>query len=764
MGKLIMALALMPLMALADTEKVGDVTWTYKVVSEEVTIKGVEPCTGKLEIPQTLGGHPVSIIGVAAFSDCENLVELVIPEGVVDIGAAAFCDCIGLKAVTIPSTLVNIGDAAFEGCDALTTVDVASGDIESVKAMIVESDSGIDVDSLTFIGPLADGGPYKETVDGVEWTFRISEGKAILENEGESVIPVATTGALVVPVTLGGRPVMCIGAYAFKGCSGLTSVVIPEGVLTVGECAFASCLGLTSVTIPESVMLIGLSVFLDCPNVVSLTLPYCALGELNFFEKGGVTADELPLLEGLRLVEELFTKQDPFFGDNACSVPGCDYSWHLGMLFGSRTMEEDMEKYYSANYCYEHHFDPTYCEEVIGIMWGGCINYEGSLLPRALRSVVITRGDAIMAGSFSDCRCLTSITLPPSITGIGMAAFLNCDGLVSIAMSKDVIRIGERAFSGCSGLTDVILPARLGKFKMSTLFPDAKGIESVTWLDDGSKTSVIANSCSGLEELERVVIPANVMNVEDQAFYNCHKLKSVVFEGSAPDVGTEVFNGTPKDLVISVPSNSVGWDGGFTSTALPSTWGGRAIAHVGESYDWSKGTTAPAVAVAGGSVTVSNVVVHYILNSVQPEFSIQPADDMNFVNIITEVKGSAAVAIPKTWADNYPGFAEKFGADFTQALLKPSGKIGTGGTPMLVWQDYVAGTDPTDEKDVFTASITIVDGKVTISYTPELDEARKAMRKYTIWGKTSLLDTEWTEVQDGHESEYNFFKVSVEMK
>ena len=93
-----------------------------------------------------------------------------------------------------------------------------------------------------------------------------------------------------------------------------------------------------------------------------------------------------------------------------------------------------------------------------------------------------------------------------------------------------------------------------------------------------------------------------------------------------------------------------------------------------------------------------------------------------------------------------------------------TGKKDGAGNEMLVWQDYVAGTDPTDEKDVFTASITIVDGKVTISYTPELDDARKAMRKYTIWGKTSLMDTNWTEVQDGHEAEYNFFKVSVEMR
>ena len=120
--------------------------------------------------------------------------------------------------------------------------------------------------------------------------------------------------------------------------------------------------------------------------------------------------------------------------------------------------------------------------------------------------------------------------------------------------------------------------------------------------------------------------------------------------------------------------------------------------------------------------------------------------------------------IPKTWALNYPNFVSKFGSDFTAALGKPTGKVGADGVPMLVWQDYVAGTDPTDEKDVFTASITVVGGKVTISYSPELDDARKAMRKYTTWGKKSLMDTNWTEVQEGHEPEYNFFKVSVEMR
>ena len=51
-----------------------------------------------------------------------------------------------------------------------------------------------------------------------------------------------------------------------------------------------------------------------------------------------------------------------------------------------------------------------------------------------------------------------------------------------------------------------------------------------------------------------------------------------------------------------------------------------------------------------------------------------------------------------------------------------------------------------------------------VSCSPELDDARKALRKYTTWGKKSLLDTNWTEVPEGREAEYNFFRVTVEMR
>ena len=84
---------------------------------------------------------------------------------------------------------------------------------------------------------------------------------------------------------------------------------------------------------------------------------------------------------------------------------------------------------------------------------------------------------------------------------------------------------------------------------------------------------------------------------------------------------------------------------------------------------------------------------------------------------------------------------------------------------MFVWQDYVAGTDPTKPEDTFKASITFDKdtGKPVISWTPELSEAEAAKREYKVFGKAKINDKDWTLV-DGDAEDFNFFKVSVGMK
>lgn len=62
---------------------------------------------------------------------------------------------------------------------------------------------------------------------------------------------------IVIPSEYNGKAVTCIGSGAFSGCSGLTSITIPDSVTSIDFEAFHNCTGLTSITIPNSVTSIG---------------------------------------------------------------------------------------------------------------------------------------------------------------------------------------------------------------------------------------------------------------------------------------------------------------------------------------------------------------------------------------------------------------------------------------------------------------------------------------------------------------------------
>lgn len=127
------------------------------------------------------------------------------------------------------------------------------------------------VATLVAVLPLA---AATETVDGISWEYEDDHGQYGVG--GVVVSPADRTsmsGKVVIPSRLGGKPVTSVGIWAFFGCSGLTSVTIPNGVTSIGVMAFYGCSGLTSMTIPDGVTCIGDSAFTDCSSLTSVTIP-----------------------------------------------------------------------------------------------------------------------------------------------------------------------------------------------------------------------------------------------------------------------------------------------------------------------------------------------------------------------------------------------------------------------------------------------------------------------------------------------------------
>ena len=128
MKKLILALGgtlavAIPLMA--DTEKIGNYTWTYSIEDEKVEIcngsfiaVSPEP-SGVLAIPAMLGGYPVVSIGANSFRGCSSLTGATIPGTVTNIGAYAFRGCSSITGVTMPDGVASIGNDAFADCSSI---------------------------------------------------------------------------------------------------------------------------------------------------------------------------------------------------------------------------------------------------------------------------------------------------------------------------------------------------------------------------------------------------------------------------------------------------------------------------------------------------------------------------------------------------------------------------------------------------------------------------------------------------------------------
>ena len=210
--------------------------------------------------------------------------------------------------------------------------------------------------------------------------------------------------------------VTSIGNHAFYGCTGLTSVTIPDSVTSIGDAAFYGCTGLTSITIPDSVTSIGISAFRGCSGLTLITIPDSvnSSGEGAFY---GCT--------GLKTAGPIGGGYDYEFGWTD-TIPG--YAFNDCDWLTSITIPDSVTSIgYAAFY--------------------GCTGLTSVTIPDSVTSI----------GNWAFCGCtgLTSVTIPDSVTSIKYCAFSGCTGLTSVTIGDSVTSIDDYAFYGCTGLTDV---------------------------------------------------------------------------------------------------------------------------------------------------------------------------------------------------------------------------------------------------------------------------------------------------------------------
>ena len=205
----------------------------------------------------------------------ELLTNLVISDNVWQIGAYAFCGCSSLTNITIPDSVRSIGYSAFSGCSVLTemTIPFVGG---SIKAT---SDTYQYPFGYIFGGSSYAGGIetrqcyYVSSTSSTINTFYIPASLRKVSIKGGNILYGAFYNCSNLTSIAIPDGIISIGDDAFFNCSSLNSMIIPEGVKSIGDFAFSCCKQLRSISIPDSMTDIGIGAFSHC-SFTSIIIPY----------------------------------------------------------------------------------------------------------------------------------------------------------------------------------------------------------------------------------------------------------------------------------------------------------------------------------------------------------------------------------------------------------------------------------------------------------------------------------------------------------
>lgn len=351
------------------------------------------------------------LLAVSALADTQGLLTL--PAGTTVIEEEAFAGLTSATEFDLPASVTQIGAGAFRGAGSGSAqlryyfptegLTVAPGAFDSCRATV--------------------------KVNGTELPriyYTVSDSGATVTGSGGNLTDV------VIPDTLGGKPVVAIGKDAFSGQSAMTRVMVPDTVVSLGQNAFRNCQALTEINLPAGVTALPNDAFFGC----------YALAEID--------------LTGINSL-----------GSNA--LRGCRSLTEVTIPEGITTLPSSLLE--DATGLTQVHLPSTLTT----------INNYAFYNCKALTEIAIPAGvTAIPYGAFQKCSALESVQLPAGVESIAQNAFRECTKLTQINFPAGLTSIGNEAFRDtCVGQTAnavYVLPDSVETFGSSVFYNCGAGL------------------------------------------------------------------------------------------------------------------------------------------------------------------------------------------------------------------------------------------------------------------------------------------------
>jgi hypothetical protein len=249
---------------------------------------------------------------------------------------------------------------------------------------------------------------------------------------------------------------------------------------------------------------------------------------------------------------------------------------------------------------------------------------DGAFNDGGLTTVTIPNSvTSIGGGAFEYCNSLTSITIPKSVTSIGDFAFSDCSGLTSIEIPNSVTSIGNCAFSGCSGLTTVTIPnsvtsisgafsycSGLTKINVNSENKNYKSIDGVLFSYD--ETLLYAYPAGKISNT--YTIPNSVTSIGNYAFSGCSGLTTVNILNGVMSIGERAFSDCSRLAKITIPNSitSIEYGAFYDCSAL------RTVYYPSSETSWSN------ITIGENNDYLTKASIHY--NSSMPTAKPNPTN------------------------------------------------------------------------------------------------------------------------------------------
>ena len=450
----------------------------------------------------------------------EAVVELEIPAVVTEIAPYAFYNCDTLESVSVLGSLESIGKEAFYGCDNLVSLDLGN--------------TAGSIDSTAFAGT----GMYKDENnwdDGVLYLNNILV-KADTTIQGEYAVKEGT---------------IAISGEAFKNCTALTGVVMPDTVMTVGDSAFYGCSSLSNVVLSSNLHSLGERAFYNCSSLVSVSIPD-GVEEIKY-----QTFYQCSTLTNVSLGTKVKT-----IGNSA--FESCLYLSTINLPESLVAIGN------SAFYmCVKLDIDINIPNVVqLGTYaFSGCQNTNSITLSPQLT--------VISAGAFNGTGWASKLIIPDSVKNIQSGAFYGAN-IKEVVFGTGIEQIGADAFKNCD-LVEKITINDIGKWceiNFSNVYSNLMYLEKPVFIGDSQLTGdlvipegveyispyafmyckefsalilsdtvkeIKTNAFTSCASLKKVILGENVTTISDKAFYNSGNISTVAFNENLSSIGSEAF-------------------------------------------------------------------------------------------------------------------------------------------------------------------------------------------------------------------------------